>query len=234
MRRRCLQFEEAQQNNMANSPGACNQSNTVSNSKSSSSPVDSEVLESSCADIAPTPSTRQLENRKRPILSTFPTQNYGNSSLTVSKPLGIGLHLNSIVNAMPMQCSSESSASITSVEGGYINIRGKKSFCITSCHLTDNARSSSTSSNVVENLSVITEENQYKSYVSTIASSGNPSLHSLKPLYDPVLSKNPIDHHLTPGDKREPITEHPDHVKVFPRSSPRKKRQDCMVFFMIN
>lgn len=217
MRRR-LQFEQEQQNNIANRHGTSNQSCTVINSKVPTSSLDSKVLESSCPEIDPGSCARQLENHRRPTSSTFANQNICNSSLTVPKPKGIGLHLNSIVSSMPVQ---NSSARIASAKGGHLNIKGKK-FCITSSCGTDDARNSKTALNVLQKLSVITKENQYKDHESMIGSSGNPSPQNLKPLYDPLSAK------------RKPMTEHPDHEEAFTQSSPRKRRQDFLISYMLN
>lgn len=78
------------------------------------------------------------------VLESSLTRNVKNSSANVSKPSGIGLHLNSIVNAMPLTYPS----------GG-----GKISMSIGS-QMQDNIQcpSISSNSNLVENVSARSEE----------------------------------------------------------------------------
>ncbi|XP_050363583.1 protein tesmin/TSO1-like CXC 2 isoform X2 [Argentina anserina] len=90
-KRRCLRFEEVPH---ASTEGdrSLSLSNEVSNSEPPTSNVESEIVETSHVNLSETSTKRQME-------TSLPPRGTGKSCLTVCKPSGIGLHLNSIVNA---------------------------------------------------------------------------------------------------------------------------------------
>lgn len=96
MSRRCLQFEEAQHKAVGKSTNPLNQANDITESRSPATPHESESL-----DLSATFNRRELVNLPQPVTPMFPPCHTGKSPLTISKPSGIGLHLNSIVNALP-------------------------------------------------------------------------------------------------------------------------------------
>ncbi|KAK8695275.1 hypothetical protein V6N13_000441 [Hibiscus sabdariffa] len=102
MSRRCLQFGEAQPEAIANCSISTNLANNIISTTSLVTTSETEGLGSSHLDLSVTSRTRQLVNLSQLAINMIP-QCYGEkSSLTVPKPSGIGLHLNSIVNAIPM------------------------------------------------------------------------------------------------------------------------------------
>ncbi|KAK8683057.1 hypothetical protein V6N13_039127 [Hibiscus sabdariffa] len=103
MSRRCLQFGEAQPQARANCTVSTNPAaDTIISSTSLATTSEAEGFDSSHLDLSVTSRTRQSVNLPQLPINMIP-QCYGEkSSLTVPKPSGIGLHLNSIVNAIPI------------------------------------------------------------------------------------------------------------------------------------
>lgn len=209
MRRRCLQFEEAHLSTIANSPNSSNPTNSVTKSRSPATHVDLEIPESSCVDLTATSSNRKLVNLPQPISNSFSPRNSGNSPLKVSKPSGIGLHLNRIVSAVPIT---------------FVSVQRLKTESITNCHLTENVKTSSISSNTVEEALAITEVGMQETKT-LIAASSSPSesCRGMKPLNNPVLLK-PTKHCANSHDKRKSNSEHSDSFDEFNQPSPRNKR----------
>ena len=89
MHRRCLQFEEA----LPCATGKRDNSSIekVNNSEPPASTAELEIVKVSYAATS-----------KRQMGSSLPPLHCGSSPLNVPKPSGIGLHLNSIVNAVPV------------------------------------------------------------------------------------------------------------------------------------
>ncbi|RVX19546.1 hypothetical protein CK203_005267 [Vitis vinifera] len=143
----------------------------------------------------------------QPVTAMLPPQNSGNSSLAGSKPSGIGLHLNSIVNAVPMGFSSTTSLKVE--EKDYSS----------AWRISD-----SIPSNVIEN-SAGTEDRRNENKASIAMSSAtSQSSHGLEPSKDPLLLK-PIELHEIPCDKRKFNSEHMDSLEEFNQPSPKKRRQ---------
>ncbi|XP_025012504.1 CRC domain-containing protein TSO1 isoform X2 [Ricinus communis] len=117
MSRRCLQFEEARQKITLNRIHSTDPTNNVNGSGSPASTTELENLDSSYIEIAAY-SHKKMINLSEPTTSMFPRFS-GKSLVVVSKPSGIGLHLNSIVTAMPM---------------GHSGAESNKSTPIMSCH----------------------------------------------------------------------------------------------------
>ncbi|KAL3566153.1 hypothetical protein D5086_031568 [Populus alba] len=86
MSRRCLQFEEAQQKTPMDGTYSLDSAITIIGSISSSSNTELEILDSSQVELPSSSSKKQ--------------------TMFVSKPSGFGLHLNSIVNTLPIGCSA--------------------------------------------------------------------------------------------------------------------------------
>ncbi|CAK9149193.1 unnamed protein product, partial [Ilex paraguariensis] len=214
MRRRCLQFEGAQQNTTVNSPGSWIPSNSTTSSRSSVIPANSEFLESYYVDVPATPANMQLDNMTQPTFLAFSPRNDGTCSSKVSKPSGIGLHLNSIVNAMPAGFGAI--ASIKSAERGYLSVRGKKSVSMINRHRSENLENCLISSNVVESTTGSKEDGRHESHPSVAASTARSLSHySVQPLTNDVLLK-PIEQQATAcGDKRKSNSGHADSLEEF-------------------
>ncbi|KAK1551231.1 hypothetical protein Q3G72_032409 [Acer saccharum] len=93
--------KEAQPQAIVSSSNSSNQTNDVTSLRAPATPAELEGLDSSHVDLNATSSQRQLGNLSQPVTPLFPPRPSGKSPLTISKPPGIGLHLNSIVNALP-------------------------------------------------------------------------------------------------------------------------------------
>ncbi|KAI7993266.1 Protein tesmin/TSO1-like CXC 2 [Camellia lanceoleosa] len=215
MHRRCPWFEEAHQNIMTNSPGFGSPSNIVTNSRLSTSHADLEVFESSCLEVSAASSGRQLINLTQPMISH---RNSGSKS-AVLKPSGIGLHLNSIINAMPIACGAI--GSMKSAEKGYMNVEGRKLIC----QQPANTKSGSILRNVRERVSASSEDGSYETQaLVAITSLASQSSQIEKPSNDPALLKQG-EYQTTPCDKGKSISKCADAVEELNRSSPKKKRK---------
>ncbi|KAI8547546.1 hypothetical protein RHMOL_Rhmol07G0204500 [Rhododendron molle] len=126
MHTHCLQFGEAQLNNAANSPSFWSPSNIGSSSNLPANSGVPKVLETSCVEVRANSGGRQLIGPNQPTIPISSPTNGGHSSSTVPRPSGIGLHLNSIINAMPYRCGTTGTGSMKSSERGYLNIEGRK------------------------------------------------------------------------------------------------------------
>lgn len=187
-KRRRLQFETAQEKVVENDPGS-----EIPNTADKSEIPD---ISSTCHNIQPTGSTQST----CPLSSS---QNTRNASLSISKPSGIGLHLNSIVNARPL------AVSVKPTDVTYSSAGGKKSISITS-HMQNNMQcpSFSSNSNLVENVSARNEE----------------YTHETPPSYNNAKSMKIIEHE----DKFDPgslNSEQVGRVDELDRSNPKKRRK---------
>ncbi|GMQ03166.1 hypothetical protein CsSME_00049074 [Camellia sinensis var. sinensis] len=212
MRRRCLRFEEARGNIVENSPGSRGSSNVVTSSSLPANLADMEVFESSSLEISATSSGRHLINLTQPIISVIPPRNNGNPRSSISKPSGIGLHLNTIVNAKPMSCGV--SGSMQSAEKGYLNVQDGKLVSNMDCHQPESTKNSSILSNVREKLPVSSEDCSHETQVS-VATSYLPSqyLQIVKSSTD-IAPLKQIEYETTLCDKRKSISKHAHAVDI--------------------
>ncbi|KAL0330840.1 UNVERIFIED_CONTAM: protein tesmin/TSO1-like CXC 2 [Sesamum angustifolium] len=117
-----------------------------------------------------------------------------NSTIKIPKPSGIGLHLNSIVNAV--QAGSTAVVHVKSAQRGNFSIRGKKSVPIINSHLSDNSISSSVFS-PPENVSASTDDKRCESLASPAANSAaSLSTYIVKPSDNSIL--DPVEDQSTP------------------------------------
>ncbi|KAK1382828.1 hypothetical protein POM88_020563 [Heracleum sosnowskyi] len=195
---RCLQYDESQQSTVAKGRGSMSQPNAASISRS----------------FAP-PNCVELENINKPISSMFHAPKFGRSSVAVFKPSGIGLHLNSILNALPVGFGA--SASVNSDDEDCVIVQVKKTLCTTDSHSTDNAGNLPTSSKAVDGLLVRTEEMERRNCVSLVGTSSNLCPRSTKPMHNPLLLQKPTEHHSSSCDNRE-----------YTKMSSEKKRKRSM------
>ncbi|KAL6958250.1 hypothetical protein U1Q18_046007 [Sarracenia purpurea var. burkii] len=167
MHRRCLWLEDAQHNaTMPNSSGFWSPSNITSSSNLYASSADSKVDESSCLEAKEISSCRQLINSKQLIISP---RNSGNSISTISKPSGIGLHLNSIINAMPSGC--DATGSMKSAKKGYLHIEGRKLISVVGCHGPDERKPIYEQDDPVEELNPSSPKKKRQAYVKLASTS---------------------------------------------------------------
>lgn len=121
LQRRCLRFEESDSCIIKSTTDLWNTSNGQTNGRSPASPADLEVLETPVSKRTETSSSSHTANSNKPV-STISIRRCRNSESIVSKPSGIGLHLNSIVSSNP-KCAG-SGLSITSDDKGCLDVQG--------------------------------------------------------------------------------------------------------------
>ncbi|KAL8521870.1 hypothetical protein ACS0TY_012144 [Phlomoides rotata] len=152
----------------------------------------------SSLDTPQTPNKKQADT----IQSMYPRNT--NTNVKIPKPSGIGLHLNSIVNAV--QPGSGAIIHVKSAQRCNLSIRGKKSASITISHLPDISNSSSV---------FATEEDASAIPLSTnIVRSSNNS-----------ITLNPVDDQSTPGNKRMYTDIETDGYSEEFKSGPQTKRR---------
>ncbi|KAG4211539.1 hypothetical protein ERO13_A02G112600v2 [Gossypium hirsutum] len=201
MSRRCLQFGGAQPEATATCSISTNRANNIISSTSLATNSETESLSSSHLDLSAKSRTRQLVNLSQLAMNMIP-QCYGNSSLTVLKPSGIGLHLNSIVNATSMGQGGTASMKLA---------QAIKSTSTTSCQTTENIDNCS---DAFEKVST-PQEGALEQKVCTIAGSASESL----------FAEESVGFHMTPNTKRKFSSEDGDGNDMFDQQSPIKKRK---------
>ncbi|KAF2303868.1 hypothetical protein GH714_023989 [Hevea brasiliensis] len=193
--RRCLQFEEAQWKTIVNSTCSPNLTNYVTGSGSPGSATELESLNSSLVDLTDSSNKKEMVNLSRPATSMFPLRCNEKSPIVVSKPSGIGLHLNSIVNTLPV--GHTAAASI------------KSSNCLKL-------------SNLVEKVPITPKDRMLETKASLAASDTTAeSFHNAEPLN--MLQS--LGHQLTPSNKRKFNPEHEDNFEEVGQESPTKKKR---------
>ncbi|CAA0821351.1 Protein tesmin/TSO1-like CXC 2 [Striga hermonthica] len=141
VRRRCLQFEDAQLK--------------VMSSQTTKSTLGIEELRQIALETSSTP-VNSIDEVGPPILCP---RNSLDSTIKIPKPSGIGLHLNSIVTAV--KAGSGSKVSLRSAQWGNFSIVGKKSMHVNESHPVDCSNYSSMLP-LVENLSATTDGNRHE------------------------------------------------------------------------
>ncbi|KAM1022740.1 hypothetical protein ACFX2I_043634 [Malus domestica] len=124
MHRRCLQFEEAPP--CATGKRDSSSIEKVNDSEPPASTAELEIVKVSYAATS-----------KRQMGASLPPLYGGSSPLTVPKPSGIGLHLNSIVNAVPFVRGATTSIKLADHD---IGLQVMKSSAVVSHHLSENVR----------------------------------------------------------------------------------------------
>ncbi|OMO89502.1 hypothetical protein CCACVL1_07791, partial [Corchorus capsularis] len=131
-------------------------------------------------------------------------------SLTVSKPSGIGLHLNSIVNALPIGRGATACMKLSVDSMGINEI---KSASLMSCRLMENKESCS---DAFEKVLVAPEDGTLEAKACKVASSAASESH---------CTVESLDRQITLYTKREPSSEHGENNEMLNQESPKKKRQ---------
>ncbi|TYH36343.1 hypothetical protein ES332_D13G257700v1 [Gossypium tomentosum] len=209
MSRRCLQFGEPQPEPTANCSSSPNLVNDVITSVPLATSSKTEGLGSSHVDLN-TSRKRRLVNLSQLAINMIP-QSYDNrSSLTVSKPSGIGLHLNSIFNDIPTDQGGTVSMKLAVDSMG---TEGIKSASITSCQSMENMENCS---DAFEKVSTAPQDRTLEAKVSTIE--GSAASESL-------CTMESIECHMTVNTKRKLSSGDGDINKVFNPQSPKNKRK---------
>ncbi|XP_059461739.1 CRC domain-containing protein TSO1-like isoform X1 [Corylus avellana] len=201
IRRRCLQFEEAPPNFVGNSASSLDITDKVTNSRPPATTVELEGLESLDINAASSRGETFTLSQSRTILLP---QYRGNSPLTAPKPSGIGLHLNSIVSAVPLG------------HGAIADLKPAErhmSSAVISCHSLENTRSCP--------ISFVAEDGKDNSMSSVAASSApSESPNSKEP-----LNLLPVEFHATPHDKRKFYSEYVESYEYCQLSSKKKRKK---------
>ncbi|KAJ4826586.1 hypothetical protein Tsubulata_008535 [Turnera subulata] len=200
MSRRCLQFEDAQSQGTLPSSHSPSSTNNTASSRSPAHTRELESLDSLHGGL--TFSSRM----NQPRAATFPLQNIG-KPLPVSKPSGIGLHLNSIANTLPMGQSAT------------VSIKTTPSM---SSRLGENRNSCPNLPNFIETMSIAPEdripERRGSLATSSAISESFISEESLNMLQQ-------LDHQTTPQNKRKFDSELADNFEEFNQSRLKKQRK---------
>ncbi|XP_038698531.1 CRC domain-containing protein TSO1-like isoform X2 [Tripterygium wilfordii] len=215
--RRCLQFGEARPKSTLSSTSSSDPQNNITSTRQPLSAMELESSEASHVNSNTTSSKRLLVSLSQPMSTMVPPRHRGNFPFTISKPSGIGLHLNSIVNNVPVGCSATVRMKLADNNMSGLGMRSASG---TSCFLPQNVKSSSGSSSLVEKVSDINEDMMFRSDAS-IAAGSTPSetlhpMESLKPL---------VEYYATPLSKMKVNVEHVHNFEEIKQPSPRKKRK---------
>lgn len=194
MSRRCLQFEQAQQETIMDGTYPPTPAINLFGSISPASSTELEILDSSQVELTISPYKEQT------MTAIFSADISGKSPLAVSKPSGIGLHLNSIVNTLPMGSSASKSTM--------------------SHHLVENKISCSKLLNLVERVSLTAGDRVLQTKASLATSPAtSESFHNME-----FFNNLQPPEQVTPHNKRRFSSEHAGNFEWSP-SSPRKKRK---------
>ncbi|KAF3447151.1 hypothetical protein FNV43_RR12331 [Rhamnella rubrinervis] len=204
--RRCLQFGEASMY----SNSSLNATSETNGSSLAATNAEFESLEQCHTDLEATSSKGTMVNLPQPIATSLPPRYFGNSS-TFCKPSGIGLHLNSIVNAASMGQSATASIKL---EDHYMGVKVKQ-YTSVSIHLIENTKSCSASSNEVDKSSAGDEERWYEAKALIAANSASAE------------SPNTVEfeNQVAPYEKRKLNLQKTDSLEEYDQPSPRKKRK---------
>ncbi|RAL38057.1 hypothetical protein DM860_000751 [Cuscuta australis] len=206
--RRCLQFDNLPQKTVKISD-PCSFPESVDCVNSAASPIASEALE-----------PISLNTQTQGCSQLHDSQNTENSTLKPPKPLGIGLHLNSIVNTVQGGCGARGSTiSMKSAEIRNCSGEGSKIMGRIKYRVFDNFMKGSISSNVGEDILESIEESTLQG-----ESSAHLALHNVKPM-DNVVPLKLLECQSTPDHKRTSSSENVDGTSTSNQSSLKKKRK---------
>ncbi|KAJ7958753.1 Protein tesmin/TSO1-like [Quillaja saponaria] len=218
VRRRCLQFEEASSNTFRNSPSSPHAAKIVINSRAAPSSSESKSLHSSHVALNATSTKKQMVKLSQPITSLFLPRCSGNSPLAGSKRPGIGLHLNSIVNAVPLACATSTSMRLAE---DCMSVQSMKPASTMNSHV-QNIQGCSISSNALTEASAGNEDERPETSALIAATSTiSESPTTMEPLYLLNHFENPATLH----DKRKLSSEHAESFEELNQPSPRKKKK---------
>ncbi|OIW09275.1 hypothetical protein TanjilG_01246 [Lupinus angustifolius] len=153
------------------------------------------------ANLNATSSKMKMVKLSEPVTSLFPQRCSG-----IAKPSGIGLHLNSIINAIPPGCAATT---------------GIKSTLLISLHRMDNMKRCLISSNMDGQASIDTGNESHEIDASTAAD----SLNSESPSLAEPIPVNPASVH----GKRKLSPTDAGNSEEFNRSSPIKKKKKISI-----
>ncbi|CAI0416728.1 unnamed protein product [Linum tenue] len=202
MSRRCLQFEEAQGIGQGSVP-AMNSPNSSSDPMGLRLPFSSAGMENSKIlnpGIAAPSGKRTMINLTRGLISNRSPNHNSNARLSIPKRSGIGLHLNSIVKALPMECNVNESMKT---------------------HLSENEKCSTQLSNSVEKITHAEEKMLENQVVPAVVSATSDSLLTMKS----VSALQSLEPNETPPKKRTLSLEQCENYNELNQSSPKKRRK---------
>ncbi|XP_048332593.2 CRC domain-containing protein TSO1 [Ziziphus jujuba] len=209
IRRRCLQFGEA---SLYTTGGSNSYPEAASDTSSRLAATNAEIenAEPCRADLKATSGKRKLVKLTDCIAPSLPPPYCGNSS-TFCKPSGIGLHLNSIVNAASMGHASTASIKL---EDLYMGVQGKKPTSVSS-QVIEKTKSFSSSLSNVEKNSAGDEEGWFETKAFTAASSAT------------TVSPNNLEfeYQVVQDEIEKPNFQKADSFEEYDQPSPTKKRK---------
>ncbi|KAF7830270.1 protein tesmin/TSO1-like CXC 2 [Senna tora] len=216
LRRRCLQFEEAASNAFGSLNSSPLPTHVPEDSIPSATSSDSKDLKPSHVALNPTSSEKKMVKLSKPITSLFPPRCSGNFPVTGSKPSGIGLHLNSIVNAMP-----HGRAALTGMRlaEGCAGSEGVKSLTSLSCPTVP--------SNMDRQSSVDNEDQRHESNASTAAGSFSSECPSSIELPNLLIH---TEHPVSVQDERKLSSVGDGNFEESSETSPKKKKSALLYF----
>ncbi|XP_038695876.1 uncharacterized protein LOC119993044 [Tripterygium wilfordii] len=217
--RRCLQFGEAQPKSTLSSTSSSNPRNNITSTRQPLSAMQLESSEASYLDSSTTSSKKLLVGLSQPMSTMVPPCHCGNVPYIISKPSGIGLHLNSFVNNVPVGCSATVMMKLADNSMGGPGIWSASG---TSCFSPENIKSRSGSSSLVEKVSDINEVMMFQSEASIAA--GSTPAEALQPM-KPFNTLPPIEHYATPLSKIKVNVAHAHNFEEIKQPSPSKKRK---------
>ncbi|PON57904.1 Lin-54-like protein [Parasponia andersonii] len=209
VRRRCLQYEEAHLNTLGDSDSSLNLANTVNSLELSASATELETSELCHVDSKATSSERHMGNLPQST-ATLLHPRYCDKLSVLSKPLGIGLHLNSIVNASPMNYTMTANKKSADQNVGPQEL----SSSMTDYNLLENTKSCSMSVTTVKQVSACDGETNVVTKALIVASS---AISELPPTVQ--------EHDAAPDDNRKSNYQNADSLEEHDPPSPRKKRK---------
>lgn len=206
--RRCL-FDENQRKYSSDGSGSRNPSDDVASIQ--------EVVNSSSPG---TIEGREMISLSKPLTSGCASPTTGKYHVAISKPLGIGLHLNSIVYPRSMDNATSDQQSCEKV----VRVIGKTSVLVASNQSAVKINASSIPTNLIGKVPAFFED-AHQNEASLVAMPGNPlASDAAEHLKDPMLLK-PDDPSTMVGDKRKFNSELAETSQTSNPGSPKKKRK---------
>ncbi|XP_054796275.1 uncharacterized protein LOC129301701 [Prosopis cineraria] len=219
LRRRCLQFGEATSSAFGNLNSSPLQAHVPEDLIPSANSPDSKDLEASHVALNDTAGEKRMFTKSKPITTTFSHRRSEIFPAKSSKPSGIGLHLNSIVNAMPHGRAAFTGMRLAE---GCSGLQGGKSATSLSCRNAEDLKTGLISSNMDEQLSIGNERERHERNASITA--------------DPLASDSPssieqanlsihVEHPSSVQDERQLSSLGDGNFEDSNQTSPKKKKK---------
>ncbi|XP_028779281.1 CRC domain-containing protein TSO1 [Neltuma alba] len=220
LRRRCLQFEEVASSVFGNSNSSPLQAHVPEDLIPSANSSDSKALEASDVALNDTSGETRMAKQPKPITATtFSARRSGRLPVKGSKPSGIGLHLNSIVNAMPHGRDAFTGMRLAE---GCTGLQDGKSVNLLSCRDAEDFKRGLPSSNMDEQPSVGSECERYETNASITADSLPSEFPSST---EPANLSAHVEHPASVQDERKLSSVGDGKFEDSNQTSPKKKKK---------